>query len=172
MRYIVTPLKLVEKKGEEILVVTTLSIMASCVFAQVVARYIFHTAITWTEELSGFCMVWSVYLGASLAVKERFHFRILVTLKIVPKALRKFIVIIGDLFWLLFCILMLVYCYEYLTLLWTRVYISQSLGIDQKWAEMIIFWGYLLMALRLLQIYYQWFKGGMEGIPGVRPEDL
>ncbi len=165
-------LRLIEEKGEEILVTITLLVMVTCVFAQVIARYVFNTAITWTEELAGFCMVWSVYIGASLAVKERFHFRILAFLKLIPEKIAKIVVVLGDICWMIFCFLMLIYSYEYLLLLWEKVSISPSLGIDKKWAEMIVFIGYFLMILRLIQVYYLWFRSGMNGVPGVRPEDL
>jgi len=161
---------LFEQRFEEALSCFFLAVMACCVFAQVVARYIFNTAITWTEELSGFSMVWAVYMGASLAVRERFHVRIVIGVVSMPRPLAIGVIILSDLCWMAFNIFMVWYGIEYLTVLWEKVYISPSLHIDQKWPQMIVAIGYTLMAVRLAQIYFVWFKEGRHELPGIPKE--
>jgi TRAP-type C4-dicarboxylate transport system permease small subunit len=45
-------------------------------FAQVVARYIFAASFTWAEEVSIIILLWTTWLGASLAVKQNAHLRV------------------------------------------------------------------------------------------------
>ncbi len=49
-----------------LIVPVTLQIVAR--FTEIIPRYI------WTEELSRFCFIWMVMIGAILAVRERMHF--------------------------------------------------------------------------------------------------
>ena len=92
---------------EELICCTALAIIAISVFSQVVARYIFEIALHWTEEVASVCMVWAVYTGASLCVRERFHIRILVAVQALPPRLSRFVIYIADFTWAIFCIFML-----------------------------------------------------------------
>ncbi len=47
--------------------------MASLVFVNVVARYVFNFSIIWAEEISQYLMIWIAYLGAGLALREGRH---------------------------------------------------------------------------------------------------
>ena len=153
--------------GEEILAGIALVIVACCVFAQVVSRYVFGTAITWTEELAGFAMVWAVQLGSSYAIRERFHIRITLTAMLLPHALALPLFMLGDVLWMGFNLFMVWQGWEYLLVLWQRTYISPSLGIEQKWPQSIVLIGYVLMSLRVAEIYVQWIKCGYRGLPGL-----
>jgi TRAP-type C4-dicarboxylate transport system permease small subunit len=61
------------------------SLVGIC-FAQVVARYVLNASFSWAEEVSIVLMVWATWGGASLAVKQRTHLRILIVAeKLNPK---------------------------------------------------------------------------------------
>lgn len=162
--------RLLERHFEETLASLCLAVIAICVFLQVVLRYGFGTALTWTEELAGFCMAWAVYMGAALGVRERFHIRILVGVLTLPSLLRLPLVLLADMLWLAFNLLMLWFGFEYIGVLWRHTSISPALGIDQVWPQSIIVIGYGLITLRLLQIYAQWWRGGCSGLPGLPAE--
>lgn len=42
-------------------------------FANVILRYFFHSAIFWAEEVLRYCIVWISFLGAATCVKEKSH---------------------------------------------------------------------------------------------------
>lgn len=42
-------------------------------FAQVVFRYVLHNSIFWSEEFLTYVFIWLVFLGASLATRNRTH---------------------------------------------------------------------------------------------------
>ena len=57
----------------------------------VVARYIFHSSVIWTEELARFSMIWMVMLGALGAAVNNEHMVInLVVPRLKNKAIRRF----------------------------------------------------------------------------------
>lgn len=57
----------------EVAMVTILTIMVGLVFGNVVARYVFNSAITWAEEVSRFLFVWLTFVGASFGLQKGLH---------------------------------------------------------------------------------------------------
>jgi TRAP-type C4-dicarboxylate transport system permease small subunit len=72
------------KHLEEVVCCTALVVISISVFAQVIARYLLEIALHWTEEVAAIAMVWAVYTGASLCVRERYHIRIMVFVQNLP----------------------------------------------------------------------------------------
>lgn len=59
--------------AERVLSCTALVTMFSLVLLQVVSRYVFHSPLTWTEELARFSLVWLTFLGAGFVMARRQH---------------------------------------------------------------------------------------------------
>ncbi|MBM4339351.1 MAG: TRAP transporter small permease [Deltaproteobacteria bacterium] len=56
-------------------------------FVQVVARYVFNASFTWAEEISIIILLWAVWWGACLAIKQQNHLRVkILEEKINPKS--------------------------------------------------------------------------------------
>jgi C4-dicarboxylate transporter DctQ subunit len=159
-----------ERHFEEAICCIGLSVVATCVFLQVIMRYGFNTALQWTEEVAAIGMVWAVYMGASLCVRERFHIRIMAGVMLLPRMAAKAVIVISDVLWAAFSIFMLWVGVDYLDVLWRFTSRTPSLGIDEFWPQSIVVIGYALMLLRLAQIYVIWVRGGGRGMPGMRPE--
>ena len=164
-------LRWLERHIEELICCTCLAIIAVAVFSQVVARYIFEVALHWTEETASMAMVWAVYTGASLCVRERFHIRIMVAVQSLPERFGKFVIVIADILWALFCVFMLKVSYDYLYIFWRFPETSPSLGINQFYPQTILVIGYALMLMRLAQTYVVWWRDGRQGLPGMLHEN-
>jgi len=147
-------------------------IIAVSVFSQVIARYIFEVALHWTEEVAAVSMVWAVYMGASLCVRERFHIRILVAVKALPVMMSRGVIFLADILWALFCLFMLRITWDYLGVMWKFPTISPSLGINQFYPQTILFIGYSLMVIRLIETYWRWYQDGANGLPGMLDEEF
>ena len=155
----------IDLKFEEIICYVAISATAICVFLQVCIRVVFGTALAWSEEIAIYGMAWTVYMGASLCVREKSHIRILLGVKALPPKLGLIVIIFGDCLWAGFNIFMVRYGYEYIALLWDQVYLSPALEIDQKWPQAIIPLGFFLMTFRMIQFYYRWLRDGAQGLP-------
>jgi TRAP-type C4-dicarboxylate transport system permease small subunit len=59
------------KNLEEILCGFFLVSMVSLVIVNVLLRFLFNFSITWAEEVSTICFVWSVFVGASAVYKHK-----------------------------------------------------------------------------------------------------
>lgn len=166
-----TALKWLEKHFEELICCICLSIIAVSVFSQVVARYLFEVALHWTEETAAMCMVWAVYMGAALCVRERFHIRIMVAVVALPERFGRIVIFIADALWALFCVFMLRTSWDYLVVFWRFPETSPSLGINQFYPQTILIIGYALILIRLIQTYVVWWQTGAQGLPGHLAEE-
>ena len=163
--------RFLEAHAEETVACIALSIIATCVILQVITRYVFNSALQWTEEVASMSMVWSVYMGASLCVRERFHIRILAGVMVLPRRVSFWFVLLADLLCMLFCVFMIIVSVEYLATLWRYTSRTPSLGINQFYPQTILVIGYGLILLRLLQVYFDWWRDGQRDIPGMRDEN-
>ena len=164
-------LRWLERHFEELICCTCLVIISVAVISQVVARYIFEIALHWTEETAAIAMVWAVYTGASLCVRERFHIRIMVAVQTLPTRFGKYVIFLADFVWAAFCLFMIRVSWDYLYIFWRFTETSPSLGINQFYPQTILFIGYTLMLLRLAQTYVLWVRGGAVGLPGELAEN-
>lgn len=165
-------LRWLERHLEELICCVCLAAIAVSVFSQVIARYLFQVALHWTEEVAAISMVWAVYLGASLCVRERFHIRIVVAVQALPERFGRWVVFLADVLWAFFCLFMMKVAWDYLGVLWKFTSVSPSLGIDQFYPQSILMIGYALMLIRLIQTYVVWWHEGANGIPGMLDEEL
>lgn len=62
--------------------------MLVCISLQVVMRYVFGRATSWSEELAILMFAWMVMGGLALGVREGFHVRIDLLLGVLPDRLR------------------------------------------------------------------------------------
>ena len=58
----------------------------SLVLVQVVSRYVFHSPMTWTEELARFSLVWLTFLGAGFVMARRQHIAVDILAKALGRA--------------------------------------------------------------------------------------
>jgi TRAP-type C4-dicarboxylate transport system permease small subunit len=55
-------------------------VMLVLVMSQVVFRYVLQVSVPWTEEAARWFYAWQIFLGSSLAMRERLHLQITVLL--------------------------------------------------------------------------------------------
>ena len=53
---------------------TLFALFIACIFFQVVARNYLRISVGWTDEVALMCFVWSVFLGAAVALRRRVHY--------------------------------------------------------------------------------------------------
>ena len=58
------------------LVAAIYGLSIAVMFVQVVLRYILNSPFTWAEEVSRYCFIWVVYLGAAIASKRAAHIEV------------------------------------------------------------------------------------------------
>lgn len=150
---------------EEVICTICLTVVMGSVLLQVILRYFFSTAAAWAEETAVYGMIFAVYLGATMAVRERAHIRITLLVSRLPRALQVGIVVLADTLWAGFVIFMIVQTTIYTQLLFNVTYMTPGLGIEQRWVQMIIPMAFGLMLFRILQVYWRWGRDGWKDLP-------
>lgn len=73
------------------------AILTASVFLQVLIRFVFKYPLPWTEEVSRIAFVYSIFVGATIAVREKTHLNIDVILILLPKGMARAITVLGSL---------------------------------------------------------------------------
>ncbi len=158
-------LSFLDRRFEEVLCGLAISLMACCVMLQVVLRFVFAAASPWAEELAVYGMIIGVYFGAVMAARERQHIRIGILINHSPRPLAVFFVVVADLLWAGFVVLMLLLSIEYMELLFRVTQISPGLGLEQRWIRPVVPIAFAFMLFRMVQVYWRWRADGWKGLP-------
>ncbi|MBX3606894.1 MAG: TRAP transporter small permease [Piscinibacter sp.] len=70
--------------------------MVAMVFGNVVLRYGFNSGIAVSEEMSRWLFLWLVFLGATVAVRERAHMGTELLLERMPQGAQKAVLVLGQ----------------------------------------------------------------------------
>lgn len=77
----------IERKIVDTGVIIFISALSIMVITQVVFRYVLHTSLSWSEELSRYCQVWMVMLGSVILIRKKGHLAIdIISASMPPKA--------------------------------------------------------------------------------------
>ncbi len=165
-------LRILDYRIEETIACVLIVIMSLCVLLQVISRYLLDLGVHWTEEIAAYCMVWAVYLGASIGVRHHFHIRMILLIEKLPRLVSLPLILIADAIWVAFNLFMITYATQYLSLLFQFTNRSPALGVEQEWPHSIVLIAYVLMTLRVIQTYVLWFRSGFEGLPAREHEEI
>ena len=129
-------------------VVTVLVIaMIVTITLQIVSRTGFQ-AFTWTEELSRYFLVWSTFLGATLAYKRGMHISVTFVAEALSGTARLFLVISS---YVLSLVFFGVAIWNGLTLIDMQIFqVSPALQLPMKWIYVGIPLGFSVMAIHAL----------------------
>lgn len=73
------------------------ALLTASVFLQVVSRFVLKYPLPWTEEVSRIAFVYSIFVGATIAVREKTHLNIDAILVVLPKGMARALTILGSL---------------------------------------------------------------------------
>lgn len=150
---------------EEVLCTFFLCVIVGSVLLQVFLRFFFQTAAVWAEETAVYGMIFAIYLGATMAVRDRAHIRITLLVSRLPRPLQICSIVSADALWIAFVIFMIVQTSTYTQLLFNVTYQTPGLGIEQRWVQMFIPILFGLMLFRILQVYWRWRADAYKGLP-------
>lgn len=150
---------------EEMLVCVTFSLLIVVMFLQVFARYALGKSIAWAEEISRFAFVWTVFLGIDLATRSDRHIRVTFQLKFLPPALRKATIILADLIWLAFNVVISVEAVKFVHTMFRFPYHSQTLKINLAYVYLIVPLGFVLFSIRVFQVITRRIKEKSDQVP-------
>jgi TRAP-type C4-dicarboxylate transport system permease small subunit len=102
------------------LVILLMGSMATLVFVNVIARYVFNDSIIWVEELTQYQMIWITYLGAGLALREGRHVAVDLFAEWLPQGLRRYVRVLVGLLMLAFLVTLAVLGFQIAAFTWNQ----------------------------------------------------
>lgn len=72
-----------------------IGLLTVSVFLQVLIRFVFKYPLPWTEEVSRIAFVYSIFIGATIAVREKAHLNVDLVLVVLPPALARAVKLVG-----------------------------------------------------------------------------
>ncbi len=74
---------------EEKIIAVLMCVMVVMVAAQVLGRYVFHSSLSFTEEIVRYLFVWATFIGAAAAVRGGRHLSISSGIRLLPASVRR-----------------------------------------------------------------------------------
>ena len=143
---------------EELFLLPSFCFSVALLFIQVVARYVFKSSLTWSEELARYLFVWQIWIGISYCVKNGTHIRVTLLKDLLGKKANKILEIIVLIIWFGFGCFVINQGYANAMRIASFGQKSSALQIPMQYAYMAIPVGAALMNIRLVQNLIKLFK--------------
>lgn len=144
-------LKLLDEKLELSICITLMSVITVVLGVQVFMRYVMHASLSWSEELARYCFIWLVYIGISYGAKIMRHIKIDAGLYLFPKNTRKYVVIVGDVVFFLFALVIVYYAWNLVGRQIKLGQLSPAMQIPMWIVYAAPLVGFILTAIRQIQ---------------------
>ena len=149
-----------DENFEAIFIKIILASASLIIFCQVIARYVFDSSFSWSEEVSRYAFIWMIYLGVSYAVKMDKHIRVdsLTAFNILPDKGKKSVCLLADFIFLGFAIAIAKIGFSVAYLIASRGQITAATEIPMWVVYLAVPTGYSLCCFRLVQRIVHCFR--------------
>lgn len=158
--------------GQEWIVVVFLVIMASSSFFQVLNRNILKLPISWTEELSRYCMIWMTMFGTGVSLRKGQQMAVVFFEKRIRGKLLTALEIVASLLVVLFSGLVMV---TVTTLIKTQAFSGQrsaALHIPMQYMTFAIFFGmFMIFTLEVVKVVRLCLPKNTDGSAPAKSEE-
>lgn len=120
---------------------------------QIILRGI-NMSLPWTEEIARFAFLWFILFGACYATRLCALNRVTVQFSNAPRWLTDVFLLLSDIVWLIFCVLMAYEGYVAVMDLREFPYTTPALNWDLGYVYLVFPLSFALMAIRILQVNY------------------
>jgi len=143
-------LKWLNKHFEESILVFLLATISCVMMAQIIARTFFNS-MTWPEEFSRYCYIWTVFLSLGYTIKKGNMLKVGIVMDLLPQKLRKRIEIIVNVIMLVLFVILLRYSIIYTGKVKSSGQFSPAMHLPMWIMYMSTIIGFALAALRMVQ---------------------
>lgn len=143
---------------EEVFLITTLALMVALIFGQVVGRYVFQSAPSWTEEATRYIHIFQVWIGAGYAVKLREHIRITAFVDLFKGNIRKILDMISTLIWFILVLLVAIFGTQLVMTTFNHEQVASGTQIPFWIPYLAVPLGAFSMSIRLIQQMFEIYK--------------
>lgn len=138
--------------------VVLLSVMTVVVFFQVIFRYVIHSSIPWSEEVSRYCMVYVTFIGVGAGIKAGTHTGVDAFVSFMPEKIKKAVMFIEKILVLIISVVFFKYSLELVIQLFENGQKSATLFIPIAFAYISMPLGFLGGIIRSAQNLIKFIK--------------
>lgn len=150
-------LKFILSNLEEIISSIFIIITTVLVIINIIMRYVLNSGLVWSEEVATGCFVWSVFIGAIAAFKNRGHVGVDIVVNMLPAMPKRAVSTVMD--------IVLVIMNGYMAYL-SAIYIMTSykkmtpvLGVSSAYISSSVLIAFVMMTLYSIRFVWQDFHG-------------
>lgn len=151
-------IKFLNKNFEKGFCVLLMSAIAIVLGFQVFMRYCMQQSLGWSEEFARYCFVWLVFIGISFGAQMMKHITIDAGLLFFPKFMRKYVVICGQILFLVFSVWILSLAWQFAIRQFNIGLLSPSMRIPMWIVYMAPVVGFTLTSIRVVQALIHSFR--------------
>ncbi|PLR92010.1 TRAP transporter small permease [Bacillus sp. T33-2] len=144
---------------EEYVGVVSIIFTSLMVFVQVILRYVFNYSLSWSEEIARYLIVWFVFIGSSIAVREKAHATMDALVTYLPETGKRIFSILANFLSIIFCIILIWSGSGIVSSVIEFGNVTPAIGLPMYLPYLAIPVGASLMLIRFLQLLIQDVKG-------------
>jgi TRAP-type C4-dicarboxylate transport system permease small subunit len=157
-------LKWLDQYFEQSVSIALMSLMTLLLFVQVMMRRVFGHSLSWSEELARYLFIWLVYFGISYGSKIMKHIKLDAFLSLLfPKKVRPYIVVTGDVIFLLFAFFIIVTSYQLLQKQIKLGQTSPAIHIHMGFVYAAPLVGFIMTAVRQIEAIIYHLREAKKG---------
>lgn len=99
---------MITKVSEEILFIM-FALMVIVVFANVIIRFVFNSSFPESDEIARYSFIWTIFLGAVLALDKDEHIGVDMVVKALPKKAHKWVMLAANILLIIFSVICGIY---------------------------------------------------------------
>ena len=138
---------------EEVILIILLICMVIIMGLQIFSRYCLHTPLSWSEELTLYLFVWSVFLSISYCVKKRISIKIEQFLMILPPRGQTGLRLLRHTLVFIFCLIMIPYAWTFVQQSISFGATSPALHLPMVFIQSAPLVGFVLLLIRVAQAW-------------------
>lgn len=162
---ILKALKFIDQHGERILALWLYLFIVIVIFNEVLRRFVLSYSSLWGEETARYSFIYMVWIGASMAVKDRIHIRISILVDRFNFRFQNLFGMIAALLGMGLAVIALRYSMEPFLLSIKYQSVTDGLRIVQAWYLFAVPFGFVLIMLRFLQVFVEDARRFMANLP-------
>ncbi|MDD4089509.1 MAG: TRAP transporter small permease [Tissierellia bacterium] len=143
-------IKWLDEHFEEAIMIVLLALISTVMFAQVIARNVFNS-MTWPEEFSRYCYIWTVFLSLGYTIKKGNMLKVGVVMDLLPQKLRRAIGIVVNIIILAICVVFFRHSITYTGIIHTTGQVSPAMNIPMWMMYLCTILGFGLASIRTAQ---------------------
>lgn len=135
-----------------------LLVMTVIALSQVVTRYVLEMSFPWLEEVIRYLMVFTVYVGSAVAVKQKAHLNVEIFDQLLKKSSFRYVDLLRQFVIVVFGVVFGYVSFQVVIQLIASGQITPALQISMAWPMSALFLGSLLMIINGIYLFYMIFK--------------